>query len=231
MHAQHVKPTGAQRFRDRVRVAADEPQITDRAFAHFFPVGADSQDFTTLARDETGRLEKPMLFPFENEVDPRAPSLGSAHHIEKCIKNIADGNHADQTSLADHRKSANLMPQHDLCGLFHGHRGSRGNRVFGHHAVDLGVLEMSTMLAQIPVGYDADDLAIAHDWQAAKAAGFHLVRGSAQQVLRFDRFRLTSHAVANEHNYSLPLPDLRKAFYSGGAGAVPAERLKNSEIP
>jgi hypothetical protein len=52
------------------------------------------------------------------------------------------------------------------------------------------------------------------------------VRGSAQQILRFDRFRFTSHAVANEHSYSLPVPDLQKRFTIVGARAVPAEPLK-----
>ena len=56
-----------------------------------------------FARDNARGFDEAMLFAFEDEVDPGAADLRRAHHIKKCVENIARGNDADQASICYHR--------------------------------------------------------------------------------------------------------------------------------
>src|SRR5512132_2268714 len=94
MNAQHVEASAAQGLGNVIRRAADEAEVTNRIVAEFLPIGADTEDLTAFARDQSGGFDEAMLFALEDKIDPAAAAVRCAHDVEKCAQNITGRNDA-----------------------------------------------------------------------------------------------------------------------------------------
>ena len=203
VHAQDIEAAYAEGFGNVFGIAGNKPEVTDRIFTQFFSVRADSQNHAAFAGDNPRGLGQSMFFSLENEVDSCTAAPRCAHDGEESFEHVAGRNDAHQPSFVDHRQAADLLFQHDLRRFLQRCSRGDGQRVFGHHAVDLRVLQVAAMLAQVTVGNNADELAVGDDWKPAETARLHFVRRKDEQINRLRGHRFLGHAVCHQHIYLL----------------------------
>src|ERR1019366_7972593 len=133
------------------------------------------------------------------EINSGAALGSSSEYGLQRPQHIGGGYDADQLTILDHRKTADLVCHKQVSG-FLDRRGRTDRKWMGAHGrLDSRVSQPPHMQACVTVGQNTDSSFLIHHRDLSESASFHPLMCCFQRVTRRDSHRLWGHELGNYH--------------------------------